>query len=519
MRAVLCIIAASFLAVGAAHPAFAQYDDALVVLETPQGQIVMEFFPGDAPDHVANFVELARSGFYDGTVFHRIIPGFMIQGGDPNTVSGDPGTWGTGGPGAAVAAEFNTIKHNRGIVSMARSADPDSAGSQFFIVHQNSNFLDQQYSVFGRIATDQSFETLDRIASVTTSFQDAPEDPEMVRILSASVVGRSDVPGLLSPGEPERVGAAPEPAQNQLYEDPELGIVFSAPPGWLLQSPQKTSEDVPDIVAVGQSVGVVTPVISLTVQDTKGMTLDEMIRSKEQMLEPVLSTGVLKIISQERSTVRGMDAYTTVALGTFETDDGMQDIKFKDIMMYGPGKLYTMAYSNGIDEFDSQLPRFEESVRSVGLAGAADPAGSPGAAGEEPEEPDGQPGAGDPAGGGGCLIATATFGSELAPQVQALREIRDGKVMGTAAGAAFMGGFNQVYYSFSPAVADLERQNPAFREAVKIAITPMLYSLSLLDHAEAGSEHGMLGWGLAVLMLNVGMYVAAPAVAISRIRR
>ena len=92
----------------------------------------------------------------------------MIQGGDPNTIDGDPNTWGTGGPEERLDAEFNTIKHNRGIVSMARSADPNSGGSQFFIVHQDSNFLDEQYTVFGRIVTEESFETLDKIASVET---------------------------------------------------------------------------------------------------------------------------------------------------------------------------------------------------------------------------------------------------------------------------------------------------------------------------------------------------------------
>ena len=137
---------------------FAQSEDKLAILETSQGNIIIEFFPEDAPKHVANFMNLTDSGFYDGVLFHRIIPGFMIQGGDPNTKNDDNSTWGIGGPAHSVDAEFNDIKHNRGIVSMARSQDPNSAGSQFFIVHQDSNFLDQQYTVFGRIVTDESFE-------------------------------------------------------------------------------------------------------------------------------------------------------------------------------------------------------------------------------------------------------------------------------------------------------------------------------------------------------------------------
>ncbi len=117
---------------------------------------------------------------------------------------------------------------------------------------------------------------------------------------------------------------------------------------------------------------------------------------------------------------------------------------------------------------------------------------------------------------GGCLIATAAFGSELAPQVQQLRELRDNTVLATESGTAFMSGFNSIYYTFSPAVADLERENPAFREAVKVALTPMLSTLSLLNHADIDTETEMLGYGISVVLLNLGMYVGIPAFAILR---
>jgi len=111
--------------------------------------------------------------------------------------------------------------------------------------------------------------------------------------------------------------------------------------------------------------------------------------------------------------------------------------------------------------------------------------------------------------GGGCLIATATYGSEMAPQVQLLREIRDNQLMNTDSGVSFMTGFNQLYYSFSPTIADLERENPAFKEAVKIGITPLLSSLSIMEYAESDSE--VLGYGIGVILMNLGMYVAVPA--------
>jgi hypothetical protein len=119
--------------------------------------------------------------------------------------------------------------------------------------------------------------------------------------------------------------------------------------------------------------------------------------------------------------------------------------------------------------------------------------------------------------GGGCLIATAAYGTELAPQVQFLREIRDTTVMSTSSGTAFMSGFNQFYYSFSPSIADLERENPIFKEAVKITLTPLLVSLSILNYVDIDSDTEMLGYGISLIMLNVGMYFVAPTFAIRRL--
>jgi len=121
--------------------------------------------------------------------------------------------------------------------------------------------------------------------------------------------------------------------------------------------------------------------------------------------------------------------------------------------------------------------------------------------------------------GGGCLIATAAFGSELAPQVQMLRELRDNTVLSTTSGTAFMTGFNQFYYSFSPTIADWERENPIFQDAVKITITPLLTSLSILNYVDIDSEEEMLGYGISLIILNLGMYFVAPAIVILKIKK
>ncbi|KAF6243047.1 peptidylprolyl isomerase [Nitrosopumilus sp. b1] len=143
-----------------------------VIIDTNFGTITFRLLPDLAPETVRNFQKLANSGFYNGTLFHRVIPGFMIQGGDPNTKKPDKSQWGMGGPGYTVKAEFNSRSHRRGIVSMARAMDPDSAGSQFFIVTTDSTFLDGQYTVFGEVT--EGIEVADKIVNLQRDNNDCP---------------------------------------------------------------------------------------------------------------------------------------------------------------------------------------------------------------------------------------------------------------------------------------------------------------------------------------------------------
>ena len=141
-------------------------------IETNHGKISFELLPDLAPETVRNFEKLTKDGFYDGTLFHRVIPGFMIQGGDPNTKTDNKGSWGMGGPGYNVKAEFSSRSHLRGIVSMARAQDPDSAGSQFFIVTSDSAFLDRQYTVFGQVK--EGMDVADKIVNMNKDGNDCP---------------------------------------------------------------------------------------------------------------------------------------------------------------------------------------------------------------------------------------------------------------------------------------------------------------------------------------------------------
>ena len=160
----------------------------VAVIKTVAGDMVIEFWPDVAPKTVENFKTLAQKGFYDGTAFHRIIKGFMVQGGDPLTKDDTKqNRWGTGDPGYKIKAEFNERSHKRGVISMARSQDPDSAGSQFFICHGDPSFLDRQYTAFGKLI--QGDDVLEKLATTKVGSQDRPDKRQGVE--SIQIVDRA----------------------------------------------------------------------------------------------------------------------------------------------------------------------------------------------------------------------------------------------------------------------------------------------------------------------------------------
>ncbi len=514
-KLVLLAIFSAFL-VGFSGSSHGQAQD-VVVLHTPSGELVIEFFHEDAPNHVDNFIRLAGEGFYDRTVFHRIISGFMIQGGDPQT---KPGTydsttqWGTGNPGYHIDAEFNDISHVRGIVSMARSSDPDSAGSQFFIVHRDSAFLDGSYTVFGRLVTAESFETLDRIAQLETPLTQGtasqnepgatiPVDREGAQILRAEVLPKSEVDDLIELGEPARLENNITLPDNQVYSNKKLGVEFLAPVGWLLQEPQKSRPDVPDIVAVTQGTEGINPSISVTISYSGGQSLDDKISERKQSIRPALDSGDLELVSEEKTDLYGRESFVLLADGTFDDGETAVNVRFNEVTFLENEKFYALTYTASEGDYGSHLDEFDQAVETFRTLEAEEQTQASADGGQD----------------GGCLVATAAYGSEMAPQVQLLREIRDNAVLNTQSGSAFMAGFSQLYYLFSPTVADWERQNPAFKEAVRIAITPLLSTLAILSHVDIGSEHEILGYGLGVIAINVGMYLVAPAMIIRRILR
>jgi peptidyl-prolyl cis-trans isomerase B (cyclophilin B) len=241
------------------NTAFAENDDKIVIMHTNSGPLIIELFPDDAPNTAENFLKLTESGFYDNLIFHRIIKGFMIQGGDPLSKYGEDGfinigQWGTGDAGYEIPAEFNTIKHNRGIISMARGTDIDSASSQFFIVHKNSNFLDGKYTAFGKLLTEESYATLDKIANLQTTSKDIPNDLHASQIIKASVITRADIENPPSPEELEHLDESnSKPTISGRYVNTEYDFSLLPPKGWtILYAEPDSGPNDPVITFLGQ---------------------------------------------------------------------------------------------------------------------------------------------------------------------------------------------------------------------------------------------------------------------------
>ena len=503
-----------------------------VIITTNTGSLMIQLFPEDAPATVDNFLRLVESGFYDGVVFHRIIPNFMIQAGDPKTIGpdSDRSLWGQGGPGYTINEEFSTIQHDRGIVSMARSHHVDSAGSQFFIVHKDNNQLDGKYTVFGRLVPGVP-QALDSIAKLETNQFHQPIDASSATIIKTSIIDGFSTEHFPGPDrnaslikEHKVGGGILERYSNSLHD-----IMFDIPYRWTVT--ENPGDNLNLIVEPGHLEHNVQEMI-----DQTGFTPTLMIGSEprdKSKESSEVSTTYFSLKGGDDPKIlhnyifendAGRKAHLIVSTQSIATSTETLQFKIAQIHFSNSNTNYSIVHINLADWFRYEINSFDYTVKSFGIM--IDGKMQPIEFGYHPvfkqliadsrlkSQPESLP----PARVGGCLIATATFGSEMAPQVQFLREIRDNTVLQTKSGTSFMTGFNQFYYSFSPAIADYERENPAFKEAVKIALTPLLTSLTLLQYVDIDSESEMLGYGIAVILLNIGMYFIAPAVLITKIR-
>lgn len=503
-----------------------------VLITMHEVTFLIEFFPEDAPNTVHNFLELVESGYYDGIVFHRIIPGFMIQAGDPNTKDPeiDRSLWGQGGPDYQIQEEFNTIQHTRGIVSMARSDHPDSAGSQFFIVAKYSPHLDGQYTVFGRLVPGTP-QGLNHIATLATDSNNAPLDLLQATIKKARIIEPYTSSSLVTPDRIQSITKNEQRSTGDflVYHNSLHDVVFDIPYRWEVTE------------ATGKQLGVIIEPSFLEHNvkaqiEESGFTPKVVVSAEPR--DPREDVGV----STAYFSLQGGDDPEILSNYVFENDDGRKahlitmtqeyddiergtvQFKIMQLTFIGSESQYSIIYVNVTEWFRYELNAFLHTVDNfeIMIDGKMQPINfddSPIfkqviADAREKPEPEPLP----PVRIGGCLIATATYGSELAPQVQLLREIRDNTILQTQSGTSFMTTFNQFYYSFSPTIADYERENTIFKETVKLTLTPLLVSLTLLQHVDIDSEYDMLGYGIGIILLNIGMYFVAPAVLITKIR-
>ena len=507
--------------------------DKAVLISTNSGSLMIQFFPEDAPDTVSNFLELVESGYYDGIVFHRIIPNFMIQAGDPNTIGpdSDRDTWGQGGPGYNINEEFNTIQHDRGIVSMARSNHPDSAGSQFFIMHNDDNRLDGKYTVFGRLVPGLP-QALDEIANLPTNNGDQPIDASSATIIKAIVIDGFTAANFAGPDRNDSLvkriksdGGTKLAYSNSLHD-----VNFEIPYRW----------EVVEREGVNLNLKVIPTNLEHNIQqmiDETGFTPHLLIGSEPRDISKE-SAGVPtaffslkggddpKILHNYiiENPDDGRKAHLVISTQNIQTPTETAEFKIVQMHFSNSDTNYSIIHINLTEWFRYEINSFDFAAKNFEIM--IDGKMQNIEFGDHPvfkqliidsrlkPVPEPEP----PARIGGCLIATAAFGSEMAPQVQFLREIRDNTVLQTESGSAFMAGFNQFYYSFSPTIADYERENPAFKEAVKLTLTPLLTSLTLLQYVDIDSESEMLGYGIGIILLNIGMYFIVPAVLITKIR-
>jgi peptidyl-prolyl cis-trans isomerase B (cyclophilin B) len=415
---------------------------------------------------------------------------------------------------------------------MARSQHVDSAGSQFFIMHKDNNQLDAKYTVFGRLVPGtHSLATLDNIASIPTNNQDQPIDASRATITSTTIIEGFSASGFSGPDRNVSLikkikteGGITERYYNTLHD-----VAFDIPYRWVVS----------DEGGNNLNLSVEPTLLEHNVQqmiDETGFTPQLLIGSEPR--NPSAESAEIptsffslkggddpKILSNYIfENDAGRKAHLVITTQNIETSTETVQFKIAQLHFSSPDTVYSVIHINLTDWFRYEINSFDFAVKNfeIKIDGTMEPIDfgyhsvfeqliadsrlKPG--------PESLP----PARVGGCLIATATFGSEMAPQVQFLREIRDNTVLQTESGTSFMTGFNQFYYSFSPAIADYERENPAFKETVKIALTPLLTSLTLLQYVDIDSESEMLGYGIGIILLNIGMYFIAPAILITKIR-
>ena len=349
-------------------------DDLVAVLKTGSGEIVIEFFNEDAPRHVQNFIALAENDWYDTTLFHRIIKDIMIQGADPNTKP-EPGNtsdkWGIGGPGYSIDAEFNDIKHDRGIVSMARSNDPNSAGSQFFIVHKDSPHLDEKYTVFGRIITAEGYEILDKIANLEVTSNNQPFDADLANavLFDVDIVPRSTIENVLVLDPPDRILGF-IPTVDTKFTNKQYNFSVTSPEGWQIIEPVQLNKNSPIYLALGPTKNGITSYIYMNVLQLSGTDLGNYMNTRIANNLEMHDDGKIDLKTQYIGNFMEGNYYEIVATQTSTGDLANKadyEAKLKQIIFGTESYVYGITYTNLETNFNDHIQvveKFKNSFRT-----------------------------------------------------------------------------------------------------------------------------------------------------------
>ena len=371
-----------------------------------------------------------------------------------------------------------------------------------------------------------------QIENLEKDGRDAPLDVSKATILEAKILDTFTTGVFNEPDRSQSITVSEKigGGQTAIYKNELHDVVFHLPYRWLA-----TESPTADLSLV------IEPDLLLEHNVAEQVELSNFIPQVMVMSEPrdprigidVVSTGFFSVLKGDEPKIlsnyvfeneRGMKAHLMITTQNVETETETVQFKILQIHFNNLDTNYSVIYVNVTEWFRYEANAFSAVVKDfqIMIDGKIQPANFGESSvfkllmndAKEKPPPESLP----PARVGGCLIATASYGSELAPQVQLLREIRDNTVLQTQSGTSFMTTFNHFYYSFSPTIADYERESPVFKEAIKLTLAPLLASLTLLQYVDIDSEHEMLGYGIGLILLNIGMYFVAPAVLITKIR-
>ncbi|WOV93650.1 MAG: CFI-box-CTERM domain-containing protein [Candidatus Nitrosoabyssus spongiisocia] len=343
--------------------------------------------------------------------------------------------------------------------------------------------------------------------------RDVPNDPKQATILSASITTRAQIQNSLDLDEPKRITITTIPESNSdytQYTNEKFGVSFAVPTTWAGQSLDPVDENTPDFVTVGPLINGNPTVLQFKTVSLSNITADEYLDNFKAIINEDITSGFLDVISEEEIVVDGNVHLSFHQYGIFLNCGNSYHTNTIQATIVGTDEIYQLVYLIDGNRTSEKQSVFERALETFTVSDSKQITSTPDDINDKSLQDNSQE--------GGCLVATAAFNTELSPEIQQLREFRDDIVLKTESGSIFMTNFNQIYYSFSPILADAERDNPALQLMIRSTLTPLFSSLLLLDQLNIDSEIEMLTYGIGIIILNLTLYIIAPILLAYKIR-